>query len=144
MIKIDQSSVIIGNLEELGKTYLVGFPEETTGSQKYEDGQTLAEVATNNEYGRKGVPPRPFMTRAVQTFEEKPNAIRDAIENGVVKDGNKAGQLLALMLANEIKQQISRGTFAPNSERTVAQKGSSRPLIDTGKMLGAVDWVEKR
>ena len=144
MKKVDHSSVIIGNLEALGKTYLVGFPEETTGSQKYEGGQTLAEVATYNEYGRKGVKPRPFMTRAVQTFEEKPNVIRDAIEQGVVRDGNKAGQLLALMLANEIKEQISRGSFAPNSERTVAQKGSSRPLVDTGKMLGAVDWVEKK
>ena len=144
MQKIDHSSLIIGNLVELGKTYLVGFPEETTGSQKYEGGQTVAEVAKYNEYGRKGIPPRPFMTRAVQTFEENPNAIRDAIENGVVKDGSKAGKLLALMLANEIKEQISRGSFVPNSSSTIALKGSSRPLIDTGKMLGAVDWVEKR
>ena len=143
MRKIDHSKLVIGNLEAMGKRYAVGFPEQTTGAQKYEGGQTLASVAAYNEYGHGKTPPRPFMQRAYNEFESKPNKIRDAIEQGVVKDGNKAGQLLSLMLANEIKNQISRGNFAPNSEYTVRKKGSSRPLVDTGKMLGGVDWVEK-
>lgn len=142
MKKIDHSNLIIGNLKNIGKKYKVGFPSESTGGQKYENGSTLASVAAWNEYGTNNIPPRPFMANAAADFEAEPNVIRDAIEQGVVKNGDKAGQLLALGLANKIKEQISRGGFDANAASTVRQKGSSKPLIDTGKMLGGVDFVE--
>ena len=142
MKKIDHSSVIIGNLQSIGKSYKVGFPTETTGGQKYENGATLASVAAFNEYGHGETPPRPFMKNAADDFESEPNVIRDAIERGVVRDGDRAAGLLAVQLTNKIKEQISRGSFDANAQSTVAKKGSSRPLVDTGKMLGGVDFVE--
>jgi hypothetical protein len=142
MIKKDHSTLIIKHMQEMDAKWAVGFPAQTTGAQKYEGGQTLASVAAANEYGHKNVPPRPFMQTAANEFESKPNKIREALEQGIVKNGEKALELLAMSLSNEIRNQISRGSFAPNAPYTKEKKGSSRPLIDTGKMLGGVDQVK--
>ncbi|GHA66257.1 hypothetical protein GCM10009007_03400 [Formosimonas limnophila] len=147
MKKVDHSKLIIENLSGLNKVYKVGFPEETTGGQKYENGATVAQVAAWQEYGTKKdgkerIPPRPFMKNAADEFDSEPNKVRDALQAGVVKNPDAASDLLRLMLVGKIKDQISRGSFIENDKQTVKKKGSSRPLIDTGKMLGSVDFVE--
>lgn len=42
-----------------------------------------------------------------------------------------------------IQDKIESGSFAPNAASTIRQKGSSKPLIDTGRMRQSVDYVIK-
>ena len=37
-----------------------------------------------------------------------------------------------------MKATIGRGHFVPNAPNTIKQKGSSQPLIDTGRMRNSV------
>jgi hypothetical protein len=43
-----------------------------------------------------------------------------------------------------VKKAISDGDYAPLSPRTVAAKGSSVPLIDTGTMMRSVTFEVRR
>lgn len=49
-----------------------------------------------------------------------------------------ATQKNALLGASAVTQAIYRGSFRANSPLTVALKGSSRPLVDTGSLAGSV------
>lgn len=40
-----------------------------------------------------------------------------------------------------IQEKITDGDFAPNAESTIRQKGSSKPLIDSGRMRQSVNYV---
>jgi hypothetical protein len=44
-----------------------------------------------------------------------------------------------------IKSYIRNGTFTPNADSTVAKKGSSMPLIDTGTLRNSIRYqvIEK-
>ena len=41
-----------------------------------------------------------------------------------------------------IQRTIASGGFVPNAPGTIAKKGHSKTLIDTGEMYGAIDWRE--
>ena len=47
---------------------------------------------------------------------------------------------LGLMAVADVKLSIASNTPPPNAPATVQRKGSSRTLIDTGDMLGAVTY----
>jgi hypothetical protein len=46
-------------------------------------------------------------------------------------------------LANAMKRKIvdGAGVPPPNAPSTVAKKGSSRPLVDTGRLVNAITWA---
>ena len=43
-----------------------------------------------------------------------------------------------------IQRKIVDGTFEPNAPSTIRKKGSSRPLIDTGRMRQSVNFIIRR
>lgn len=63
------------------------------------------------------------------------------------KHVRKATELNAMLGASEVTRAIYKGVPPPNSDLTVALKGSSRTLVDSGNLAGsvhgkAVDWDE--
>jgi hypothetical protein len=44
------------------------------------------------------------------------------------------------MGASRVKVKILDGDFEPNAPSTIAKKGSSHPLIDTGQEKNSVTW----
>ena len=50
---------------------------------------------------------------------------------------------LALVAQGDVQLNIARGNWAPNAKSTIKQKGSSKPLIDTGKMRQSVKGIVK-
>ena len=40
-----------------------------------------------------------------------------------------------------MQDKITSGSFAPNAESTIKKKGSSKPLVDTGRMRKSVNYV---
>jgi hypothetical protein len=151
-VKTNLWPVILANLSLAKNSYAaVGFPSEKDKPHPGEMGMTNAQVATANEVGsapgltgRFYRPPRPFMQ---QTMDRE-----GAKFQGVMRDLVKmiyAGQMstkIALerignLGASEVKRSFTVERFAPNTAYTIARKGSSQPLIDTGALRQGVTFV---
>lgn len=119
----------------------VGYLAETTGPQTYDNGLTLAANAQIHELGTEHIPPRPFMRTGAEAFDKMDrqigNAIRDVIDGKM--QPKQGSNRLGVMLQTEIKRAIRSGDFTPLKPATIKRKGSSTPLIDTGKLRQGVD-----
>ncbi len=110
---------------------------------------TVVDVAVFNEYGTTtklgnvGTPERPFIRT---THDEKEQTINNYIDQGVdqIFAGNmKVVELLSktgVMVQAFIKSKINAITDPRNAPSTIAEKGSSKPLIDTGQMRNSVNF----
>ena len=88
-----------------------------------------------------GTQERPFFRQAVAQMQDGVAAIVRAgidAEKMVVDDhlANEVGTYAAA----EVKESISQLTSPPNAPSTIAQKGSSNPLIDIGFMRASVSY----
>lgn len=125
----------------------VGFPAGAA------DGGNISK-AVWNEFGTRGgasgggwggpIPERPFMRNAVRGSQGK---WRDALKTSAAKilrgDTNTHVVMLKLGIqaVGDIQKEITSLASPPNSPVTIALKGSSNPLIDTGEMRGATNFM---
>lgn len=119
-------------------------------SGKYSDGTKLSEVALWNEYGtisKKGkehIPPRPFLRNTINNQANIDKFARiigyELAESG---DLNLAFERCANVAVSAVKKSIRSNTPPPNDPATIKAKGSSHTLIDTGKLMGGVDYKIK-
>ena len=132
---------LIESLTELaeseGPDVLIGFRAQSAGAD-------IVQRAIYNEFGI-GVPERSFLRT---TVERHRNAYLDALQAALTQlvDGDRNGSILALRrlglrAVGDVQQQILDTETPPNSPATIARKGSSQPLIDTGQMRQSVDSV---
>ena len=106
----------------------------------------IAQIAAMNEFGTDHVPSRPFMRQTWERWLEEMNKHIKAEYEAVIA-GRKSAvtslQALGLWYETKMKMQIVEGDFAPNSPVTENRKGSTRPLIDTGRMRQSIRYVIK-
>ena len=128
---------IITNLSRLKGTVKVGIMADA-GSEK--DGASLAEVATYNEFGTQHIPARPFVRQTTDNNRWAWGSMSARLEDRVAQgmDPHQALEILGNKAEGDMKATIGRGHFAPNAPNTIKQKGSSQPLIDTGRMRNSV------
>jgi len=128
------------------KRVKVGFPASKASASSI-------EKAVWNEFGTRGgasgggwggpVPERPFMRNAIRANKGK---YRDAMAVSAGKILRGETQLdtvmnkLGIVAQGDIQSEITSLSSPPNSPVTIALKGSSKPLIDSGEMRGAVTW----
>ena len=113
------------------------------GSGSNEDGTSIAEYATYNEYGTENIPSRPFMRTA---FDENVGDIArdmEAQSNALVTGARTARQALTIIgqkQADRIKNTITGRDFLPKlADSTIrAKKGSTKTLVDTAALTNAV------
>lgn len=107
-----------------------------------EDGESLAQVAFQNEMGRDGEENRPFMSRAAVELEKEAVALyqKEAKKTGYTAE--KMMKKMGLLIIAAIKKQIrtAKSWARPNSPETIEAKGSDAPLVDTGFMLKSPDY----
>lgn len=131
---------------------VVGITEESNAAR--EDGVTNSQLLYLHEHGipSHNVVPRPVLVPAISQDE-----VRDKISL-MMKEGMKAALIdgskdraevcfnKAGMLGRDAcKNYITSGDkLAPNKESTIARKGSSLPLVDTGSMLGSITYAVRR
>lgn len=126
----------------------VGFPKGIT--EAYPDGEQVLDVAIANCYGTPTIPQRDFMSLAdkdiktgIRPIMKKIGQLANTQQPGL----GEAKKILALqnvagMAAQEaIREAIIELDTPPNALVTIEAKGSSNPLIDTGKMKDSVTWV---
>lgn len=128
-------------LKELAdKEVRIGFQH---GKATEEDGTDVCDVAAWNELGTVNMPSRPFLRKSVDENEGKINSFLQSKKKDLVR-GVSAEQVLkeiGIFQKDLIQEKITEGSFAPNAESTARQKGSSKPLIDSGRMRQSVNYV---
>jgi hypothetical protein len=110
---------------------------------------TLLDVARANEFGL-GVPERSFLR---STFDDHRGAYRQLLAAGLRREilaiarrgaspinPRDAVTLkrVAVKAEGDVKRAIAAGIPPPNHPLTVARKGSSKPLIDTGQLRTSI------
>lgn len=133
---VDELDQAIARLEQLnGRTAEAGL-----------FGGFAAKKATWQEYGTsRGIPARPFLRN---TQYENENQWRQKTSQDIVQvfEGGLSSSAvlskLGLLMVQDIRKTIDAGNFAPLSPVTVAKKGSSKPLVDTGDMYGEITHKE--
>ncbi len=102
---------------------------------------TTASIAASHEFGTDSTPERPILRpvvdgnrleyrKLVRRLWDKVCALEITIEGALVVLGSR--------IESDVKRWITDGPHLPNSPATIARKGSSRPLIDTGVMRDQV------
>ena len=144
---LKNTTAYLKNLEKAKRGYIaVGLPAEEVGGTVYDNGQTVAQVGAQHEYGA-GVPRRSFLrTPFSAKKDELETAIAKQFED-VFKRGKKAEQALGLI--GTVAVNISKGAFTTRgygewpdiTQATKDAKGSSQVLIDTGILRGSITYV---
>lgn len=135
--RLDSGVVRVGFLE--GATYASGANDQ---GADWANGKPVAMVAAIQNYGApsRGIPPRPFFSNMVkEKSAEWPKAIAQNLrETGydVPLTLERVGQ----GVAGQLRQSIVDTNSPPLSPKTVARKGFSKPLVDSGHMLNSVDY----
>jgi len=110
-----------------------------------DDGSTtLAEIGAWNEFGTRHIPERPFVRAAVDSNRDRYTRIF-ANEARKIMAGERSVSvslgLIGQLVTSDIQKKITEISTPPNAPGTVARKGSSNPLIDTGRMRQSVRYV---
>lgn len=127
----------------------VGILEEDGGKIPEGSDLTLAGIASTLEFGTKKagrnknvvIPPRPFIRT---TMEEKKDFFSQLTYNALVRitslksDPIMELNRIGLAIASAIQAKITNGPWVANARSTKKRKGSSRPLIDTGRMRASI------
>ena len=93
------------------------------------------------------IPPRPVLEPAIEAHKdaivELFNAVIKAAARGNPEATDRAIHRCGMAAQNYCRDWFTdpRNGWPPNSPRTIAMKGSARPLIDTGTMRKAITYV---
>ncbi len=128
---------------------LVGFPsglmhtsvDKNTGESVTEE---TAELAKRLSFGDSITPPRPFLEDGIESQEEKLKsefkAQAQKVHNGEKANWDKVGTMAVGAVQEFVRGDYYRSNV-PNAKKTVEQKGSDTPLIDTAAMLNSTTFI---
>ena len=105
-----------------------------------------ATKAAINEYGTSKIPQRPFMRTATNRHGKSWGSKAVKAVQSVMKGMpiSQVTELVGMQMKSDISSTLTNGPWTPNSPSTIAKKGSSRPLIDTGELRASITYkVEK-
>lgn len=130
--------------ELASKQVVVGFFDHS----KYDEtGEPIAQVAATHEMGSpsKNIPPRPFMQHKLESNRGKLSA---AFLSGLEQGADVALNRLGLVAQSTVRDGIREVTAPPLAQSTIAARASrnskgmasTKPLVDTGQMLRAVEY----
>lgn len=131
---------ILKEIKKLGKMKLeVGV---LGNAPRHPSGLNVADIATFNEFGTSSIPARPFIR---STFDENTEKYQRWAQKSVSLIGagmsaNNVAKRMGEMIKSDIQRKIVAIKMPPNSAATIQRKGSSNPLIDTGRMRQSIDY----
>ena len=130
-------SIVSGNGDHVD----VGVLGEAGGAAAHSQGEnTVAQIAEFHELGL-GVPRRSWLRGWIDANESQ---IASMVERlwapvfGGERTHDQALKLLGVWIQGEIQKNIANGIAPPLADSTIAAKGSSTPLIDTGQLRSSI------
>lgn len=108
-----------------------------------EAGSEVVNAALYNEFGTRFIPERSFLR---STFNARQAAYIKALQKAV--DVVSAGKMtseaamnqIGLRMVADIQKTIDDTSTPPLAESTIEAKGSSKPLIDTGRLRASITY----
>jgi hypothetical protein len=109
------------------------------------EGTSVVDYAVYNEFGTRNIPSRPFMATTADRYRDETVKVAEAMIGKVIDRSYNVDTMLARLGAwYQAKVQMTirnaKEWAVPNLPATIKAKGSSSPLIDTGRMLGSVRY----
>jgi len=109
------------------------------------DGTSIVDIGVYNEFGTNSIPARPFMGTTADRYRDTIYKYTETLVGQMIDGKYTVRQVLNYMgLWYQAKIQMvireAKTWAVPNAPSTVAIKGSSSPLIDTGRMVGAIRY----
>lgn len=106
---------------------------------------TNAELAAIHEFGapRANIPERSHIRRTFDMKQRDWQALAAKLLKGVIIDRFTAEQALGLLgerAVADMRATVRAGLEPPLQPATIRRKGSSTPLIDTGRYLQSFGW----
>jgi hypothetical protein len=139
-------------LGELRRTYaMVGVPEDKAARTPEHGGKQVTNASLlyihTNGSPLEHIPARPVLQPAITDSREQiGQCLAEAAQKAI--EGDREGMLQKLDKAGMQGQNAARAWFtdpkngwAPNSQATIDEKGSSRPLIDEDEMRKSITYV---
>jgi hypothetical protein len=124
----------------------VGVMGDSARAPREGNVDTIA-LAVIHEFGvpQRRIPARPFLRSTFDAKKSAWNSLLSRMALGVVRGKLTVEQALGLLgqrAAADVKLRITTGSnFVPNAPMTIARKGSSRPLVDTGRLVASISYV---
>ena len=134
-------------LEQASTSYVaIGIHDD---GETHEDGETtVAQVAAFHEFGI-GVPERAFLAKTAEEQTDELTRLAERLElEGVASGRMTTRQALAVIGQrgeDKVREKLRTGDpeWPPLADSTIAKKGSTAPLIDTGQMIQSVRYQVK-
>lgn len=163
IIKDDKSKLnaILKDFKDLKGSYVkIGYIEgdkshksKKDRSKKHSNKNTtyinMAQLASVHEYGspKKGIPERSFIRSWVDNNQPEIMRRIERMVKGII-DGKVTPEIalktIGVFASGGIKKQLKSISTPPLSEKTIKEKGSSQPLIDTGQMRSSIRFIVKK
>lgn len=111
------------------------------GAQGHSEGLSVADIGGFHEFGTATVPMRSFIRG---WWDESSEFIRETLKRELTaaaqgkRTVDQALERAALIFEGAVKQRIARNIPPPLAPATIARKGSSVALIDTGALRNAI------
>ena len=119
------------------------------GSENHSEGITVFQIGMIHEFGvpEKNIPRRSFIRVPI---ENNIKEITKLIENNhrLVSENAMSAKValdrIGIKAQNTIKESFRNNDWKPLKRATVKRKGSSRPLIDTGQLIGSISYIVEK
>ncbi len=113
------------------------------GSAAHVGGTTVGEVAMFHEFGTATIPQRSFLRGWYDEYLDRNKALWRKMMARVARNEltreQALGQMGSLFVA-QIQKRITDHIPPPLADSTIAHKGSSTPLIDTGQLKASITF----
>lgn len=140
---------LLGDVRELAQMRVqIGVLASKGGNEQHdeESGLTMIEILAIHEFGSPAahIPERaPIRTTFVRKQDELANICSKATQ--AVLGGmapRRALEIVGIWGSTEVKKTITAEAHLepPLKPATIAKKGSSRPLVDTGRLVNAITY----
>ena len=119
------------------------------GSENHSEGITVFQIGMIHEFGvpEKNIPRRSFIRVPI---ENNIKEITKLIENNhkLVSENAMSAKTaldrIGIKAQNTIKESFRNNKKKKKKRATVKRKGSSRPLIDTGQLIGSISYIVEK
>lgn len=140
-------------LRDTGAVVSVGVQGQQGAANHQDSRLTVAQIATVHEFGKvihhpklnrtTVIPERSFLRATIDQYQQAILRRQVLLQQGFILGKfplKPAMELLGQYVVGLIKQRIANGIAPPNSPWTIAKKGSSKPLIDTGQLRNSITY----
>lgn len=141
-------AVAVRKLKDIsGKKYVVvGIRSAKGGKREPGDALTLVEIAAVNEFGSSDgrIPERSFLRGTFDANKPKYIGLVDAMCDRVTdpaggSDIERELGILGLIVVGDVQKAIAAGVGPANAQSTIDRKGSTKQLVDHGRLRASID-----